>query len=177
MSQATESTPTIATPGLLWALLNDSPAMARAEARASALVDVQIARQDRSGRWCEWKRDGTVLQAFALLDPRSPDVAVHEFVLARPTPERARERVLADGIHLRAAMVRDGLWKAHNMPTQGFLLRVHCETDFADFAEYIIGEELEQEGERAFERALSRFVDAERRGWPGWRDLGVQVLE
>jgi hypothetical protein len=107
--------------------------------------------------------------------------------LACPTadasPGAFREEIRGRGLHMRAAMAKDGLWRGFNLPVEAKVIVAVEEIGTAefpphdDYALYSLTGELEAEGEALYRRALVQLAQAIRNGWPGWSDAGLQVLE
>lgn len=163
-------------PNLLWALLCTSPKRAAtvAEQRAVGLPAYRPTWERTPG--CPLALDALPEQNAAHWTVETADASPAAF------PQELRGR----GLHLRAAMTKEGLWKAHGIPIDDFVIHAVERAGFdeygrptgaSDVATYTLGENLWAEGTALYERALAKLAEAQRAGWPGWEAMGVQVLD
>ncbi len=167
-------TVTAATPEILWALLRMSPR------RAAAVESNEEVAHDESVQALSpvrWRADAGELEVSPFV---LGNYAYHFVRVVDASPTAVRALVLDRGIHLRAAMVRDGLWRGMNRPIEGFVV-VAVELDLSgnevDRVSYILGDEIESAGQAAYHQALARFRSAQDSGWPGWSARGMLALE
>jgi hypothetical protein len=163
---------------ILWAILVTSPRRARLRSSTPIADDgrppgipegaaLYRPRWERTtGLWLEtsaWSYGNALFLPCATVDA---------------SPASFREEIRGRGLHMRAAMAKDGLWRGLNRPVEAKVIVAVEEIDtHSDHALYSLSGELEDEGEALYQRALVQLEQAIRNGWPGWSDAGMQVLE
>lgn len=90
-------------------------------------------------------------------------------------PSTIAQALIAEGVPLLYEMTRRAMWGKYSEPLETFVV-VAAEPS-GDFAQYALGDSFEELGADQFRRALGAYRRAERDGWPGWAEAGVQVLE
>lgn len=106
---------------------------------------------------------------------RGSSAAYCFLTLRFPHPSKIVHTLLDDGIPLLCEMTRRALWAEYAEPLESFVV-VGLDLG-GDFAQYVLGDSFEELGSDQFRRALGAYRRAERDGWPGWAEAGVQVLE
>ncbi len=178
------SAPPVATFGLLQALGCMSPKAARASAaRRQSTVPGGPSEEWTKATGIElepvahaWTEGDTPCAVDVLRPAPLCSNTAYCFLTTRFShPSTIIPTLLAGWIPLLYEMTRRATWAKYSEPLDSFVV-VALEMG-GDFAQHVLGDSFESLGEEQFRRALGLYRRAQRDGWPGWAEAGVQVLD